>query len=151
MTMATVKPSLILLTPLLLALVGCTTLGSGESDGDYSTLNGGDYVQEVRPDVFFITSKSGFYIPDEEVPLMVVDKLASKAFGQGPAAASKRWEMRAAKACGPEGYRAYKVETFSFSANTGPYPRWIAGKSAYAVCNRKQYSEANIKTMFPDW
>lgn len=82
---------------------------------------------------------------------MVVDKLMSKISGQGPAAASKRWEARANAVCGEKGYRVYKVETFSYSANTGPYPRWIAGQSAYAVCNRKQYSEADIKALFPDW
>lgn len=131
-------------------MIGCASTGGGEGD-NYSTITGGDRVQEVRPGVFLIVSKSGFYIPDEEMPLMVIDKLMSKISGQGPAAASKRWEARANVVCGEKGYRAYKVETFSYSANTGPYPRWIAGKSAYAVCNRKQYSEADIKALFPDW
>ena len=135
---------------LMLFVAGCATTGGSEGD-NYSTINGGDRVQEVRPDVFLIVSKSGYYIPDEEMPLMVVDKLMSKISGQGPAAASKRWEARAKVVCGEKGYRAYKVETFSYSANTGPYPRWIASKSAYAVCNRKQYSEADIKALFPDW
>lgn len=132
---------------LVVGIAGCASTG----DGNYSTINGGDHVQEVRPDIFLIISKSGFYIPDEKMPLMVVDKLMSRVSGQGPAAASKRWEVRANVVCGAEGYRAYKVEMFSYSANTGPYPRWIAGKSAYAVCNRKNYSDADIKALFPDW
>src|SRR3569623_63212 len=133
-----------------LGLAGCASTG-GVGGDNYSMFSGGDRVEEVRPDIFLIVSKSGFYIPDEEMPLMVVDKLMSRISGQGPAAASKRWAARANVVCGEQGYRAYKVETFSYSANTGPYPRWIAGKSAYAVCNRKQYSEADIKTLFPDW
>lgn len=135
---------------LVLGMAGCASTGGGEGN-NYSTINGGDRVQEVRPDIFLIVSKSGFYIPDEEMPLMVVDKLMSRISGQGPVAASKRWEARANAVCGAKGYRAYKVETFSYSANTGPYPRWIAGKSAYAACNRKGYSEADIKALFPDW
>lgn len=134
----------------VLCLGGCASTGGG-ADDDYSTITGGDHVREVRPDVFLIISKSGFYIPDEEMPLMVVDKLMSKISGQGPAAASRRWEAKANAVCGPQGYRAYKVETFSYSANTGPYPRWVAGKSAYAICDRKHYSETDIKAMFPDW
>jgi len=132
--------------------LGMTACASVDGDGrdDYSTLNGGDHVQEVRPDVFFIISKSGYYVPDE-APLMLIDKLISKAVGQGPATAKQRWEMRAAATCGADGYRTFKVETFSHSANTGPYPRWIATHAAYAVCNRKQYSDADIKALFPDW
>lgn len=135
---------------LVVGMTGCASTGGGGGD-NYSTITGGDHVQEVRPDIFLIISKSGFYIPDEEVPWMVVDKLMSRITGQGPAAASKRWEARANALCGEKGYRAYKLESFSYSANTGQYPRWIAGKSAYAVCNRKQYSEADIKALFPDW
>lgn len=138
------------LASLVMSVTGCASTG-GVGDDNYSTITGGDRVEEVRPDVFLIVSKSGFYIPDQEVPLMVVDKLMSKISGQGPAAASKRWEDRANAACGEKGYSAYKVETFSYPANTGPYPRWIAGKSAYAVCKRKQYSGAEIKALFPDW
>lgn len=137
-------------TCLVLGMTGCASIGGGEGE-TYSTIKGGDHVQEVRPDIFLIISKSGFYIPDEEVPWMVVDKLMSRISGQGPAAASKRWEAQANALCGEKGYLAYMVETFSYSANTGQYPRWIAGQSAYAVCNRKQYSEADIKAMFPDW
>lgn len=135
---------------LTLFAAGCASTGGG-GDANYSSITGGDHVQEVQPDVFLIISKSGFYIPDEEMPLMVIDKLMSRMSGQGPAAANKRWEARANAVCGEKGYRAYKVETFVYSANTGPYPRWIAGKSAYAVCSRKQYSEADIKALFPDW
>jgi hypothetical protein len=135
---------------LAFCVAGCASTGTGGDDG-YSTINGGDHVQEVRPDIFLIISKSGFYIPDGEMPLMVIDKLMSKVSGQGPAAASKRWLARANAVCGAEGYRAYKVETFIYSANTDPYPRWIAGKSAYVACNRKNYSEADIKALFPDW
>lgn len=135
---------------LILGMTGCASTGGREGD-NYSTVKGGDYVQEVRPDIFLIISKSGFYIPDDEVPLMVVDKLMSRISGQGPATASRRWEARANAVCGEKGYRAYKAEAFTYSDNTGPYPRWIAAKSAYAVCNRKQYSEADIKALFPDW
>ena len=135
---------------LTLCVAGCASTGGGGGD-NYSTINGGDHIEEVRPDVFLIISKSGFYIPDGEMPWMVIDKLMSSVSGQGPAAASKRWEARANTACGTDGYRAYKVETFSYSANTGPYPRWIAGQSGYAVCNRKNYSEADVKALFPDW
>ena len=135
---------------LVLGMTGCASTGAGGKDS-YSTITGGDHVQEVRPDIFLIISKSGFYIPDGEVPWMVADKLMSRISGQGPAAASKRWEARAIALCGEKGYQAYKVETFSYSANTGQFPRWIAGKSAYAVCNRKQYSDADIKALFPDW
>lgn len=133
---------------LVLGMAGCVTTGEGDN---YSTVNGGDHVQEVRPDIFLIISKSGFYIPDEKEPLLVIDKLISKATGQGPAAASKRWEIRANALCGSEGYRAYKPETYTYSANTGPYPRWIAVKAAYAACNRKKYTDADIKALFPDW
>ena len=132
---------------LLASLAGCAATGDYESD----SANGSDRVQEVRPDIFLIVAKSGFYVPDTEPPWMVVDKLISKAFGQGPGAANKRWETRAKEVCGPDGYRPYKVETYSYSANTGPWPRSIAVKSAYAVCNRKKYSEADINAMFPDW
>lgn len=135
---------------LFLGLGGCASTGGSENTG-FSTINGGDHIQEVRPDIFLIISKSGYYIPDEEVPWMVIDKLVSKLSGQGPVAASNRWEVRANLICGSNGYRAYKIETFSYSANTGPYPRWVAGKSAYAVCNRKNYSETEIKALFPDW
>ena len=135
---------------LVLSIAGCASIGGGEGD-NYSTVNGGDHVQEVRPDVFLIISKSGFYIPDKEAPWMVIDKLISKAMGQGPAAASKRWETRANALCGPEGYQGYKPETYTYSANTGPYPRWVAVNVAYAVCNRKKYSKADITALFPDW
>ena len=128
---------------LLVGGVGCASTGD--------SANGSDHVQEVRPDIFLIISKSGFYVPDTESPWMATDKLISRVFGQGPGAASQRWELQAGKVCGSNGYRPYKVETFSYSANTGPWPRSIAVKSAYAVCNRKGYSEADIKAMFPDW
>jgi hypothetical protein len=132
---------------LLVGLAGCAATGDYES----SSASGSDRVQEVRPDIFLIVAKSGFYVPDTEPPWMVVDKLMSKAFGQGPGAANKRWEIRAKEVCGSGGYRPYKVEMYSYSANTGPWPRSIAVKSAYAVCNRKNYSEADVRAMFPDW
>jgi len=128
---------------LLLGVAGCASTGD--------SANGSDSIQEVRPDIFLIISKSGFYVPDAEPSWMVVDKMISKAFGQGPGAANKRWQIQADKVCGSDGYHPYKVATFSYSANTGPWPRSIAVKSAYAVCNRKGYSEADIKAMFPDW
>lgn len=132
---------------LLVGLVGCATTDNYESD----SANGSVRVQEVRPDIFLIVAKSGFYVPDTEPPWMVIDKLLSKAFGPGPGAANKRWETRANEVCGSGGYRPYKVETYSYAANTGPWPRSIAVKSAYAVCNSKNYSEADIKAMFPYW
>lgn len=135
---------------LMLHLAGCASMGGSEAE-NYSTINGGDYVQEVRPDIYLIISKSGYYIPDEADPLLVVDKLITKLAGQGPEAARKRWEARANIVCGAEGYRAYKIEAFTYSANTGPYPRWIAAKSAYAVCNRKNYSDSGLKALFPYW
>jgi hypothetical protein len=132
---------------LLASLVGCASTVDYQTD----SASGSDRVQEVRPDIFLIVAKSGFYVPDTEPPWMAVDKLISKAFGQGPGAANKRWEARASEVCGSEGYTPYKIATFSYAANTGPWPRSIAVKSAYIVCNRKKYSEADIKAMFPDW
>ncbi len=132
---------------MLVCLAGCVATGEYESD----SAGGSERVQEVRPDVFLIVAKSGFYVPDSEPPWMLGEKLMYKALGQGPGAASKRWEARANQVCGGSGYRPYKVETYVYAANTGPWPRSIAVKSAYAVCNRKNYTEADIKAMFPDW
>jgi hypothetical protein len=133
---------------LSLSLLGCASTGDKSGD-DYSSINGGDSVEEVRPDIFFIISKSGF--DGQNSPMFLIDKLIYKSTGQGSVVAIERWQIRANELCGSSGYRIYKPASFSQPAGIG-YPYYsIAVKSAYAVCNRKKYSEADIKTMFPDW